>query len=702
MIRRLCILFVAIAGLLAPVTAGAAVPAAPRGGEVSLPSLHPGWKDPGGAKLVLRADSAGQVTGYAISTYGRKSWDITGRIGPDRRLRLMRYVSIEEWSEAPDEFRQQALRQLGGTDRPGYIQSPVTLYLSEDGTKLQGTYSRERISYTADRFVGVDRFTERLDMRKIRDLMEILAWTALAMGLVGGLLSMGLDFVLVVGDAKGLLESLTGRDAVTGDKLAAWERALGAIPLLGGAATTGAAVGRMARKAGPMMDLFSDMLRRVRRGERTLDGASDVGRQARRGDDVVDSGGDLLRRINQRCFAAGTPVLLGDGTLRPIEEVAEGDQVLASPGSSDRPDTSSEAVPRPVLAIHDGEATNFVRVTFEVGGENMHVDCTERHPLATPSGYVAAGDLRPAAKLLCVGGRTVPVRSVTVSHGPVRVFNLTVEGDHCYFVTRVGLLVHNVCSRGTQRDFEKLMDDSADFERLPGLKREPGFKGDKSIGVGPLDRMPAGKKAKIVRQAEDLNIKTDGWYRRHFDDPDKARDIMEGLGYSPSEIKRRIRDKDFDLPQRDAKEWVRKEWLRKKKGVTHPDDMRVWTDPVTGKQEFVAFELKTPSGQGGNSVTDFFKHDQVARYHQATRRFENMQEYNGMKVNHDMVVDLRNLSDTPQQAMDQIRSLMSSNSNVRALEGVYKRTRFITNGADGKPVLSNPFNTATGRMIGGS
>lgn len=59
-------------------------------------------------------------------------------------------------------------------------------------------------------------------------------------------LSMVLDFVPVVGTVKGVIEAVTGRDLLTGQELAAWERALGVLPLLGGLGALGA-VSRMGR-----------------------------------------------------------------------------------------------------------------------------------------------------------------------------------------------------------------------------------------------------------------------------------------------------------------------------------------------------------------------------------------------------------------------------------------------------------------------
>lgn len=59
-------------------------------------------------------------------------------------------------------------------------------------------------------------------------------------------LSMVLDFIPVVGTAKGVVEAITGRDLLTGQELAWWERALGVVPILAGLGALGAAA-RMGR-----------------------------------------------------------------------------------------------------------------------------------------------------------------------------------------------------------------------------------------------------------------------------------------------------------------------------------------------------------------------------------------------------------------------------------------------------------------------
>ena len=56
---------------------------------------------------------------------------------------------------------------------------------------------------------------------------------AFGLTLLAGL-SLIIDFIPVVGDGKGLIEAYTGRDLLTGEELADWERAIGVIGLIPG------------------------------------------------------------------------------------------------------------------------------------------------------------------------------------------------------------------------------------------------------------------------------------------------------------------------------------------------------------------------------------------------------------------------------------------------------------------------------------
>lgn len=76
--------------------------------------------------------------------------------------------------------------------------------------------------------------------------------------LFGILLSLALDLLPGIGTIKGIIEAVTGKDLITGEELAWWERALGFVPVLHG-------LGKVAAMAGKVDDL-ADGARAIGRG----------------------------------------------------------------------------------------------------------------------------------------------------------------------------------------------------------------------------------------------------------------------------------------------------------------------------------------------------------------------------------------------------------------------------------------------------
>ncbi len=138
------------------------------------------------------------------------------------------------------------------------------------------------------------------------------------------------------------------------------------------------------------------------------------------------------------CFVAGTPVLTTHG-LKPIEQVRPGDLVMTY--RSDR----FQRVTATSNKIHTGP---LVQVSL---GGNLIFLCTPEHPICT--GYVGGSDptvYTPASECQGLKGwcpatmqPSDPFEVHVQSYGgdPVRVYNLTVDADHCYIAG--GVLVHN-------------------------------------------------------------------------------------------------------------------------------------------------------------------------------------------------------------------------------------------------------------------
>ena len=131
-------------------------------------------------------------------------------------------------------------------------------------------------------------------------------------------------------------------------------------------------------------------------------------------------------------FAAGTPVLLADGTFAPIESVGVGQQVWAFD-----PADGAEG-PREVTGVVTGQDTRvLVEVAVDDGdGGRGVVVATEGHPLWAPelARWVAAGELEPGTWLRTSAGSRVRVAAVRARTARERVYNLTVAGLYAYYV----------------------------------------------------------------------------------------------------------------------------------------------------------------------------------------------------------------------------------------------------------------------------
>ncbi|MFD7735172.1 RHS repeat-associated core domain-containing protein [Kitasatospora phosalacinea] len=143
-------------------------------------------------------------------------------------------------------------------------------------------------------------------------------------------------------------------------------------------------------------------------------------------------------------FTTGTPVLLADGSTKPIEEVTTGDLVLALDP------TTGESGPRRVLATiespHDTEFTTLA-VTDDQTGLASEITSTPEHPYwdVTTEQWTEARGLAAGEKLRTTTGTATITSTHTRTAAGQPAYNLTVEGIHTYYVLSgaTPVLVHN-------------------------------------------------------------------------------------------------------------------------------------------------------------------------------------------------------------------------------------------------------------------
>jgi RHS repeat-associated protein len=136
-------------------------------------------------------------------------------------------------------------------------------------------------------------------------------------------------------------------------------------------------------------------------------------------------------------FAGETPVLLADGTVRPIDQIKIGDLVLAT-----NPETGEQGARRVThIWIHEDEV---VALSTRSGT----ITTTEDHPYwnATDRRWTRADQLDSGDTLLTPVGGTVAVEGVIPgTRRVVTTYNVGVDQIHTYFVAsgNTPVLVHN-------------------------------------------------------------------------------------------------------------------------------------------------------------------------------------------------------------------------------------------------------------------
>ncbi|MFJ8162526.1 polymorphic toxin-type HINT domain-containing protein [Streptomyces sp. NPDC096136] len=205
-----------------------------------------------------------------------------------------------------------------------------------------------------------------------------------------------------VGDGKGIVEAITGKDMATGGELSTADRALGALAVL-----------RWLKVGGK---LIPDDIRKVQ------------------------------RRMKCDSFPAGTQVLMADGSTKPIEAVQVGDEVLAADPSS-----GTTGARRVDDTIRTPDDRDFTGITLDAALGGGSLTATDHHPFWTQNSgkWTHAADLNAGDALRTPDGSTARIQQVTHWKTLQPAYNLTVNDLHSYHVLagKTPVLVHNAsCS----------------------------------------------------------------------------------------------------------------------------------------------------------------------------------------------------------------------------------------------------------------
>jgi hypothetical protein len=223
----------------------------------------------------------------------------------------------------------------------------------------------------------------------------------------------------------------------------AWAAATVGGVLLGGAgaaAVRAAKAGRMAAKAAKYADDIAKAADRV----------SETADKIETAVECTSTAMDLASMASANSFVPGTEVVMADGSRKPIEQVEEGDEVLATD-----PNTGKTSRQKVTDTIEGKGEKHLVKLTVDTDGDQGEatdtITATTGHPFWVPDlkKWLKAGELKPGQWLQTGSGTWVQVNAVSAWTQQAAVYNLTVDTAHTYYVAagETSTLVHN-CAAG--------------------------------------------------------------------------------------------------------------------------------------------------------------------------------------------------------------------------------------------------------------
>jgi RHS repeat-associated protein len=238
--------------------------------------------------------------------------------------------------------------------------------------------------------------------------------------------------------------------------------------------------------------------------------------------------------LKPQCFVAGTEIQTIDGT-KNIEDIQVGDWVL-----SDDPNTVGEIEYKQVLNTFVKQTSSLIDVYID--GEK--ITTTEEHPFWVPDvGWVAAKDLHAGSYLQTKYESWLDVDLVVKRSDTATVYNFEVEGFHTYFVSDLGLLVHNTCrvkkleqvpiTGNSSKNLPIISTVSGDWGqkgahiKIDGIeiKVKPGQDG--AILFEPFFSSTSKADAKVAIKAAEIAIEDLGFRQRLYNANIRAIDLLK-------------------------------------------------------------------------------------------------------------------------------------------------------------------------------
>jgi hypothetical protein len=168
------------------------------------------------------------------------------------------------------------------------------------------------------------------------------------------------------------------------------------------------------------------------------------------------------------CFVAGTKVLTDEGE-KNIEDIEVGDMVLS------KDEVNGELAYKEITATFNHETDEI----YNIHVDGQTIEATFNHPFYVEGkGWTFVKDLKPGDLLVQSDGNTLKVDSIELLHKRVTVYNMTVDEFHTYFVSELGIWVHNTEACKIKGASKVKTYEQARNEALSWLKQR-GFKSEK-------------------------------------------------------------------------------------------------------------------------------------------------------------------------------------------------------------------------------
>jgi hypothetical protein len=141
-----------------------------------------------------------------------------------------------------------------------------------------------------------------------------------------------------------------------------------------------------------------------------------------------------VARMGRRCMVPGTPILMADGSWKPIEQIKVGEYVMSR-------NNKNQLVRKRVTLEHDNGVKDVYRIRLSNG---LHIDCTSNHPLLIQDQWKSIDDGLSIGDLATTLDGNTLIQTSIISIEPIGrspTYDIGVEDTHNFVAN--GIVCHN-------------------------------------------------------------------------------------------------------------------------------------------------------------------------------------------------------------------------------------------------------------------